>query len=120
MDAIAALLPDTLSGGAALLLFALRAKEADHGARTREGARAALEGARDEERGGHVERDRIDVVGDVDRDGQETQQVTGMRMEAIHLKGTDHVVYGKPEAIAALRALLPEASTGDDSWEVYF
>jgi hypothetical protein len=56
----------------------------------------------------------------VDRDGQKTQQVTGMRMEAIHLKGTNHVVYGKPEAIAALRALLPEASADDDSWEVYF
>jgi len=56
----------------------------------------------------------------VDQDGKETRQVTGMRMEAIHLKGSDHVVYGKPEAIAALRRLLPQASTDDDSWEVYF
>ena len=56
----------------------------------------------------------------VDRDGKEVQQITGMRMEAIHIKGTDHVVYGKPEAIATLRRLLPEESADESSWEVYF
>lgn len=56
----------------------------------------------------------------VNGNGNDAQQITGMRMEAISIKGCEHVIYGKPEAITALRALLPEDCTEDDSWEIYF
>lgn len=56
----------------------------------------------------------------VDGKEGEAQQITGMRMEGVTIKGTDHVIYGKPEAIASLRDLLPEDCTDDDSWEIYF
>lgn len=56
----------------------------------------------------------------VEEDGKEARHVTGMKMEAFSIAGTDHVIYGKPDAIAAVRALLPAATTSEDTWEVYF
>ncbi len=56
----------------------------------------------------------------VEEDGQQTRHVTGMKMEALSISGSDHVIYGKPEAIAAVRKLLPKDSAQENTWEVYF